>query len=106
MSNRKVGGPNPAKKIVRSSGLTLTEPSKKNVLMPAPRFSTSPHGSSMDSRRETQRSGQGGLNAPGRFEPKYRARPSSEIEGVMSKNGLEIGGGTRSGAPQSSLTDP
>src|SRR6266536_5887979 len=78
---------------------------EEGVLTPGPRLTTSPHGSLTEARCETQRSGHGGLFGPGRFEAKYRASPSSEIEGVMSKKGLEIGGGTRSGGPQSSCVD-
>ena len=57
--------------------------------MPDPRFIASPHGSCTDARRDTQRSGNGGLNGPGRLDPKYKASPSSERVGVMSKNALD-----------------
>src|SRR5687767_1070659 len=104
ISNTK-SGVTPAKKTVRWSELTSIDPSKSGVLTPGPRFTAGPHGWLTDARSDTQRSGHGGLNGPVRLEPKYSASPSSETVGVMSKNGPETGGGTRSGTPQALLTD-
>jgi hypothetical protein len=39
------------------------------------------------------------------LEAKYNVSPSSEIVGVMSKKGLEMGGGTRAGSSQALFTD-
>src|SRR5215216_4122947 len=95
----------PAKYAVSPWSAVLIDPSNSGVLTLGPRFVTCSHGAFGDARCATQRSGIGGLNGPGRFDAKYSDRPSREIDGVMSKNGLEMGAGKRTGASHSSPID-